>query len=83
LNVPLSVAEAIDHRGCALLPWGNLFISRLILREQLRRRSPPRLILEIDIRERLSVVVADDEAGGLFLDEPRWREVARGGHVPR
>jgi hypothetical protein len=24
--VPLSVAEAIDHPGCALLPRGNLFI---------------------------------------------------------
>jgi hypothetical protein len=28
----------------------------------------PRLILEIDIGERLPVVIADDIAGGLFLD---------------
>jgi hypothetical protein len=40
--------------------------------------KPPRLILEIDIRELLPVVIADDEAGGLFLDGPRGREVARG-----
>ena len=28
----------------------------------MRRRSPPRLILEIDVGERLAVVVADDKA---------------------
>jgi hypothetical protein len=32
------------------------------------RRPSSRLILEIDIRERLSAVVAHDEAGGLLLD---------------
>jgi len=36
----------------------------------------PCLFLEIDIGERLAVVVADDEAGGLFLDRPRWWEAA-------
>jgi hypothetical protein len=56
--------------------------SHLIFRKQLRRRSPPRLILEIDIRERLSVVVADGETRGLFLDGPRsrkttWRHLCR------
>ena len=35
--------------------------------KQLGRRSPRRLILEIDIGERLSVVVAHDEACGLSL----------------
>jgi hypothetical protein len=54
----------------------------LIFRKQLRRRSPPRLILEIDIRERLSVVVVDGETRGLFLDGPRsrkttWRHLCR------
>jgi hypothetical protein len=39
-----------------------------------------RLILEIDIGERLSVVVAHDKAGVLFLDSPRWREAER--HSP-
>ena len=47
--------------------------SRLVFAEQLSRRSPPRLILEIDIGERLSVVVAHDEVGVQFIDEPgRW-----------
>jgi hypothetical protein len=32
------------------------------------RRSPTRLILEIDVRERLSIVVTHDETGVLFLD---------------
>jgi hypothetical protein len=39
-----------------------------------------RLVLEIDIGERLPVVVADDKAGGLFFDDPGWREGACG-HV--
>ena len=47
--------------------------SRLIAREWLGRRSSSRLILEIDIGERLSVVVAHDKACGLFLDGPRRR----------
>jgi hypothetical protein len=38
--------------------------------------SPPGLILEIDIGERLPIVVAHDKAGGLFLDGPRRREAA-------
>jgi hypothetical protein len=43
-------------------------------------RLSPRLILEIDIRERLPVVVADDKAGGLFLDGPGRRKAA-GSHL--
>jgi hypothetical protein len=34
---------------------------RLVFGEQLGGRSPARLFLEIDIRERLSVVVADEK----------------------
>jgi hypothetical protein len=50
---------------------------RLILAEQLGRRPPPRLILEIDIGKLLSVTVAHDEAGVVvFLDSPGWREAA-------
>jgi len=45
-----------------------------------RRRSPPRLILEIDISKLLSVVIADHETGVEFLDRPRRREAA-GGHL--
>jgi hypothetical protein len=46
---------------------------RLIPRQQFRRRSSPRLILEIDIGERLTVMVVDNKAGGLFLDRPGRR----------
>jgi len=41
--------------------------------------SLPRLSREIDIRKLLPAVIADDEAGGQFLDGPRGREAA-GGH---
>src|SRR5262245_62678441 len=46
-------------------------LPRLIAREQLGRRSPPRLVLEINMRKRLSATVADDKASGLFIDGPR------------
>jgi hypothetical protein len=52
------------------------------MREQLDCGLPPRLILEIDICERLSVVISHNKAGGLFLDRPRWRETA-GRHAAR
>ena len=38
-----------------------------------------RLILEINIRERLFAVIADDQTCGLYLDGPGRREAA-GGH---
>jgi hypothetical protein len=44
---------------------------RLIAGQQLRRRSPAGLILEIDVGERLAGVVLHDEAGVRFLDDPR------------
>jgi hypothetical protein len=51
--------------------------ARLIAREQLRSRSPTGLILEIEIGERLTAGVADDEARlVVFLDRPGWREAA-------
>ena len=49
---------------------------RLVAGEQLGRRSTPRLVLEINIGKRLPAVVADNKAGGLFLDSPRRREAA-------
>jgi hypothetical protein len=52
--------------------------SRLILAEQLCGRSPARLLLEIDIGELLSVVVAHDKAGAQLLDRPERREAAFG-----
>jgi hypothetical protein len=49
---------------------------RFIPREQFGRRSPPRLILEIDKGKLLAVVVADDKAGFQLIDRPRRREAA-------
>jgi hypothetical protein len=46
---------------------------------KLCRRSPARLILEIDIGELLAAVVADDKAGVLFLNRPGRRDAARNG----
>jgi len=49
---------------------------RLIFREQLGRRSPAGLVLEVDIGELLTVVIAHHKAGRLFFDLPRRREAA-------
>jgi hypothetical protein len=54
---------------------------RLVTGEQLRRCAPSRLLLEIDVRRALPGGVADDEARGVFVDGPRRRETARGGHA--
>jgi hypothetical protein len=40
----------------------------LVASHQSRRRSPSRLLLEIDVGERLPLVIADDEAGVGLLD---------------
>ena len=50
---------------------------RFIAGEQLRRRAPTGLLLEIDVGERLPVVIADDVAGVGLLGGPGRREVAR------
>jgi hypothetical protein len=49
---------------------------RLIFGEQLGRRLPARLILEIAIGERLTVVVAHDKADWLLLDRSGRRQAA-------
>jgi hypothetical protein len=49
--------------------------------EQLRCRTPARLILEIDIRELLPGSIADGKGLGVLLDGPRWREAARRRHA--
>jgi len=41
--------------------------SRLVLCEQLRSRSAPRLVLIIDVSELLTVVIAHHETGFLLL----------------
>ncbi len=53
--------------------------SRLVASEQLGRRSPAGLILEVEIGERLPGTVADDEAGVVrLIDRPGRREAAHG-----
>ena len=42
----------------------------LVAGEELRRRAPSRLLLKIDVGERLPGIVADDEAGILLVDRP-------------
>jgi hypothetical protein len=47
-------------------------------------RLSARLILEIDVGELLSVIVANNEAGSVqFLDSPRRREAARQLTIPK
>src|ERR1700685_832850 len=49
--------------------------------EQFGRCPSSGFIFEIDIREGLPVVIAHDEAGGVrFIERPRRREAASGGH---
>ena len=49
---------------------------RLVAREQTGSRPSARLIFEIHVGHRLSVGVADDEAGVGFLGGPERREAA-------
>ena len=46
---------------------------RFVTRQQDGRRSPSRLVLEIDVGERLPVLVLDGEAGFLLVDGGRRR----------
>jgi hypothetical protein len=47
------------------------------------RKKALRFILEIEMPERLPVVVADDEAGVVMLfDDPRRQEAARAKRTP-
>jgi hypothetical protein len=41
---------------------------------------PLRLILEVEVPERLPGRIADDEALRVLIDRPRWRKAARGRH---
>jgi hypothetical protein len=50
---------------------------RLVAREPAGGGSATRLILAIDVGERLAVLVADDGARVGFFGRPRWREAAR------
>ena len=47
------------------------------------RKKALRFILEIEMPERLPVVVADDEAGvAMLFDDPRRQEAARAKRTP-
>jgi hypothetical protein len=46
---------------------------RLVAGEEVRRRAPSRLLLEVDVGERLPAACFHDEAGVRFLNRPRRR----------
>ena len=50
---------------------------RFVTGHQMRRRAPSRLILKVDVGERVAVDVADDVAGVGLLGRPGRREAAR------
>src|SRR6476646_6599560 len=58
----------------------------LVAGAEVSRRATSRLILAIDVGERVAVAVADNDTllaplqGGV-IDGPRWREAARFGHA--
>ena len=45
----------------------------LIARQQVSRRAAAGLLLVVDIRERLAILILDDEAGGVCLIDGPWR----------
>jgi hypothetical protein len=77
---PLARSDGIATLSEKLRQLGDVRCnpSRLIFAEQLCRRAPPRLFLEIDIDKLLAVVVAHDKAGVQFFDRPGRREATCG-----
>jgi Carboxypeptidase Taq (M32) metallopeptidase len=78
---PSGVPSSATLTPCSYTPAeqvGQLGNPGLVAGEQMRRRSPPRLLLEIGVGERLPLGVADDEAFRLRVDRPRRREGACG-----
>ena len=70
-SCPLGVKSR--HQKLAAASQRSRDSPRLIFGQQFDADRPPRLVLEIEIGERLPAVVAHDEAGELFLDDPqRW-----------
>src|SRR5579863_9390796 len=56
----------------------------VVAREQLRQRSPARVIREIDIGDRLAVPIPYNDAAVEFFDGPwRWKTVGHDASVPR
>jgi hypothetical protein len=67
LRLPQNLRRHVDRDAQGLVAWSASFAAA--------RR--PRLVLEIDVGERLPVGVADAEAFDRFIDMPRRREAAR------
>ena len=68
--------------AAAAPPLGEVYrhAAGLVAGEQLGRRAPSGLVLEIEVAERLSILVTDDEAGVVLLfDRPGRREAAHMG----
>ena len=59
------------------------YAPRLVAGQQVCRRAASRLILEIDVGERLPIGIADDEAGVGLLGGPGRREAARRHRQPQ
>jgi hypothetical protein len=50
--------------------------ARSIAREQFADRSTARIIVEIKVGDRLTVLISNNEAQPLFVNGPGWRESA-------
>jgi hypothetical protein len=68
--------QIILMRGDIFAPATLSLIGLTTIRRVNARIDGRAPLLEIDLRERLSVVVADAKIGGLFLDRPRRWEAA-------
>jgi hypothetical protein len=83
---PTAPKRVLNKRNSAL-PQGMpqlgswLAVPSVVVVIRVRRRASSRLLLVVDVGERLPVDVADDEAGVGLLDGPRRREAALG-HGP-
>jgi hypothetical protein len=71
-RIERAVPVGTANRGA----WPACFIAR----QQVRRCASARLILEINITDRLPIAVADDETRIGLFDDPRRREAARFWH---
>ena len=87
MGLPLSVklrSETVCHHcnKSGSLAMFAAIAPGFTLRQQLCRRSPAGLFLEIDIGQRHAGAILHDEAGVRFLDGPRRREAAARNHPP-
>ena len=80
LGDAISAISTIPSQAARAIGWPMDVLAsirqRLVAGEHFRRRSPSRIILAIDIRERLFTAISYDEARWCFFDGPRRREAA-------